>query len=489
MSLQGPFHTTIVSLAGGCCMFVSAAEALAGGCTPSTGPDVIVGDINGVSNYTNVGGIDAFAVGTTSCNIGNVNLLWNANATTHPVIPQNMYRLRTVDGAGQFEQIGQGWMKHAFTALTQNLCCTCNGAGGSVLGVGCSDPYTSGRNGTQAATTGGLGPRFQVNAHTGGFIWPYQFRANSTYIPQTSITRRVQVNTSDLNPALNSGALYYVEAQYVTPDDATAQNQNNNASYRRITISGADPNYTASMTGGTVREMPAITAWKVNDPSVIETKLFSPEALNNGGDTTGHGVLAARATDLGGGVWHYEYAVYNMNSDRSFSSFSVPSSPGLVVTNIGFHDVDYHSGDGYNSQVGAVVNFDGTDWPGANDGSNISWALVPAVPLENSNALRWGTMYNFRFDANSPPTTGSITLGLFKAVVGQPDTMLATGTVVPMGIEPCAADVTGNGTVNIDDLLDVINAWGSADPSADVDDDGDVDIDDLLDVINAWGDC
>ena len=38
-------------------------------CT-SSGPDVIVGDIRGTSNYQSVGGIEAFAFGTESCNIG-----------------------------------------------------------------------------------------------------------------------------------------------------------------------------------------------------------------------------------------------------------------------------------------------------------------------------------------------------------------------------------------------------------------------------------
>jgi hypothetical protein len=475
----------------GACALLCTASANAQTCQGSPGPDVIVGDCSGISNYSTVGSYDAFSVGTESCNIGQVNLMWNANATTHPVIPQNMYRYKNVSGYTTFEHVGQSWMKHAFTALTLNLCCQCNGAGGSVLGVGCSDPYTSGRNGSQSETVGGLGPRFQVDAHKGNFIWPYAFRNNSTYIPETSITRRLQVHVDDLNPLLNAASLYYVECHYVTPDDADWGNQNNNMSYRACTISGANPNYNASIAGTTQRMKPAIRAWKINDPSVVEVDLATPEATGDSPsfDTTGFAVLSADATDLGGGVWHYEYALYNANSDRSFSSFSVPSSPGLVVTDMAFRDVPYHSGDGFNSAPGAVVNFDGTDWTPASDGSNVSWTMVPATPVQNSNALRWGTMYNFRFNANSPPTTGSITLGLFKAVVGQPDTMLANGTVVPMGVEPCAADTTGNGVVNIDDLLDVINAWGTADPDADVDNDGDVDIDDLLAVINAWGDC
>jgi hypothetical protein len=160
-----------------------------------------------------------------------------------------------------------------------------------------------------------------------------------------------------------------------------------------------------------------------------------------------------------------------------------------VVTNIGFRDVQYHSGDGFNSSAVTPVNFDGTDWAQVSNGSVVSWTMIPATPLGNSNALRWGTMYNFRFDANSPPTTGSITLGLFKAVVSQPDFMLSNGTVVPLGLEPCPADVDGNSNVDIADLLAVIAAWGTNNAAADVNNDGTVNITDLLAVIAAWGKC
>ena len=55
--------------------------AFAGGnngtvCNNPGGPDVIVGDIRGTSNYPSVGGIEAFAFGTESCNIGDEELWW-----------------------------------------------------------------------------------------------------------------------------------------------------------------------------------------------------------------------------------------------------------------------------------------------------------------------------------------------------------------------------------------------------------------------------
>jgi hypothetical protein len=46
-----------------------------------------------------------------------------------------------------------------------------------------------------------------------------------------------------------------------------------------------------------------------------------------------------------------------------------------------------------------------------------------------------------------------------------------------------------DGQVNIDDLLLIVNNWGTNNADADVDDNGIVDIADLLAVINAWGAC
>jgi hypothetical protein len=53
----------------------------------------------------------------------------------------------------------------------------------------------------------------------------------------------------------------------------------------------------------------------------------------------------------------------------------------------------------------------------------------------------------------------------------------------------CPADLNGDSSVDVDDLLTVINAWGGKGGVADITGDGAVDVDDLLAVINAWGSC
>jgi hypothetical protein len=370
-------------------------------------PDVIVGDLTGTTNYGTVGGITAYSVGTTSCNLGSCWLNWISNIAEHPVIGQSMYRLKD----GRFEQIGQSWLKHGFTALTGSVCSSSCVAppNGSHLGVNCSDPYSSGLNGSQS----NLGPKVDVNPNTG--VYPYPDSRIAT--TGNAIFKRLQVHNTDLDAASNPGAVYFVEGQYVTRDDAQAKNNANNASYRSATI-GIAPTYNLTLTGSTVRQKMGIQAWKATDPSVTETLVGASEGLI---------VVSAKATSLGGGIYHYEYAVENLTNQRAGQSFTVPIPAGTVVTNVGFHDVDYHSGE----------PFDGTDWTPSVASTSVNWATLPFAVSVNANALRWGTLYNFRFDANQAPGTSSVVIDFFRP--GTP-TSVSVSTVTP---GPCGGAPNG----------------------------------------------
>src|SRR5205085_2144000 len=43
------------------------------------------------------------------------------------------------------------------------------------------------------------------------------------------------------------------------------------------------------------------------------------------------------------------------------------------------------------------------------------WATQTEAANANANALRWGTTYNFRFDADFAPVGGTATLGLWRS--------------------------------------------------------------------------
>ncbi len=422
-----------------------AAQCNPGGGLGGTGADVIVGELTGTQNYGSAGGYYAYSVGTTSCNIGTAELDWIASTNQHPVIGQNMFRLR----GGTFEQIGMSWLKHGFTALQGNTCgCGCTSSGtGSRLGVGCSDPYGASLNGSQ----GSLGARSEVidPAH-GGFIYPQILDPGNSDLTW----RRLRVHGDDLNPSLNSGALYFVEGHYITPDDAAAGNHHNNTSYRQVSVSASTSNHAINFLGSTQRQQPGIQAWQDNDPTV--TLVDIPD-----GDD-GLLILGYKVTQQSANQWQYEYALYNMDSTRSVRSFSLPLL-GVVASSIGFHDVEYHSTEVY----------DGTDWTISTAGGAISWETQTLSQNPDANALHWGTMYNFRFVTTSPPVAANATLGLFQP--GNGDTLLAP-TLAPMvgnldcnnnGIPDAdeiangASDCDGNGL--LDECQEDCNGDGIAD--------------------------
>jgi len=353
----------------------------------TTGPDVTVISFSGsaLGNYGAVAGVRAYALGTTSCNVGNVPVWWCDSNTSycsdeqHPVIAQNLYRLKS----GRFEQIGMSWLKHGFVS-TNSASATCLPGvgcqqpqrGGDQLGIGCTDTYGSSLNGSRP-----LGMRSEVNPTTGAFPFPYTFVGSSSLLDQ-----RIQVEETDLDPALNPGALYYAEGQYIAADDARAGNGLNNASYRQVLV-GPAPAFELTFTGSMVREKSALEAWPVLDPTVALLNVDYTSPIRQ------RFHVARKATETSPGVWHYEIAVHNLNSERAAWGLSLDFPDGTAITNVGFRDVDHHSGEPYAT----------TDWTIATDAGlgRVSWTSQDWDTDQNANALRWGTMFSFWFDVDS----------------------------------------------------------------------------------------
>jgi len=387
---------------------------------PGEAPDLVVADVRQVVRYGPLGDITAYSFGNVHCNVGTCWANFFQATNQHPVVAQNLFRLK----GGRFEQIGQSWVLHTFFALANNFCSTqCLPATGTHLGVNCSDDNTAGIQGGQSR----LGPKSEVNAFNGVFAMPFGTEGqtgNGTY-------KRLQAHAADLEPDLNAGADYFAEIQIVAADDAGSGHGKNNCAYRPVTLTESTPGtYNLTLTGVTQTRMPALEAWKVADPDVVVSEAPVP------GDGTFF--VGAKATPLGQGLWRYEYAVQNVNAQRSASSFRVPLPLGAIVGNAGFHDVDYHSGE----------LFEGTDWTASVDAGAVTWSTQPFTQNPNANALRWGTLYNFRFDAVAAPVAGRVTLGLFQP--GTPEAVSVT-TIAPTvcdgnavcdpGENPCACPV------------------------------------------------
>ena len=386
---------------------------------PTTGPDVTVVDIYDIDSYGGGGGFHGYAVGTTSCNIGDDELNWcnsgscggGLTSKQHPVIAQNLYRLK----AGRFEQIGMSWLKHGFFATNKGnaqVCkvgtsCITPPLGFEQLGIGCTDTYWAGLNGDQP-----LGRRSEVNATTSNFPYPY------TNIGFTQVyDQRVKVADIDVDPAQNAGALYWVEGQYVSDNDAAAGNGLNNASYRKATVAAGTLalNMEPDPPGGfaTVREHSALHAWPAVDPTVELFYADVPGAIIERFE------VARKVTPVDGDTWHYEYAIHNVNSDRSARAFTVDFADSTPISATGFHDVDSHSGEPYSTADWAAVVTPAT--------GTVTWSTSTFVADPNANALRWATLYSFWFDADAPPATAVQTIELFK-----PGTPAAVTFTIPL---------------------------------------------------------
>jgi hypothetical protein len=68
---------------------------------------------------------------------------------------------------------------------------------------------------------------------------------------------------------------------------------------------------------------------------------------------------------------------------------------------------------------------------------------------------------------------------------------IVRATIGNGGPAPCPADVDDSGSVEIQDLLDVLATWGVCPPPCptDVNSDGTVNISDLLILLAEWGSC
>ena len=490
-------------------------------------PDVIVSSVGGsydstgtgaLANYGSSNGWASYAIGSDSCNIGLNPAIWMDAGTysnQHPVIGGQIYR----NFNGRFEQIGMSWLKHGFCAA--DSCSTGNNSGGqqgclniggnhpshtgcqtdyrgspATGGTGCdwlgaaraTDTYGSSLNGSQ----GYLGPRSEVNAWTGVYPYPYVRQGSN---PSSCLNKRLLVRNSDLDPANfprynattnPTGARYYGEVVYIVTDEWPTERYNGYST--RALVVGTS--LATPSGGGGPPLSPPLPLRTGNPPLPLQpppppreeadptVTLVTADAPNDG-----RFYIGAKVTDLGNGTWNYEYAVFNLNSDRSAGSFSIPksSSSALQISSTGFHAPEYHSGEPY-----AAKAWDTTINPG-----EVRFACDPYATNANANAIRWSTLYNFRFVANQPPkmaTDTPVVIGLFKPGVQSTDAnaIEVRGLPVPGDPPSCRADFNASGSLDTQDIFDFLNGWLAGVPAADFNGTGGIEVQDIFDYLNAW---
>ena len=60
------------------------------------------------------------------------------------------------------------------------------------------------------------------------------------------------------------------------------------------------------------------------------------------------------------------------------------------------------------------AGYSSTPWDVTQEASSVTWSTETFAQNQNANAVRWGTLYNFRFDADQPPQQANATIGFFK---------------------------------------------------------------------------
>jgi hypothetical protein len=433
---------------------VVAVPAQRAGRSAMAGCDMVFCHLYGLymPSGARVGDTIAVSVGTTSWNLGNADCSWfGPPQNQSPFIVWNLYRLTDDPGEGydRFEQIGMSHIKYGFYALANTQCggtCTFeSGHGaGNWLGMGCTDTYTASLNAGQC----GCGPKYELDPWNG--YWQYEGSHHDEFhgIPCHShdgIQHRCQVHDADLIPSLNPHALYFCDSFYCMFDDVDAINS---FAWKPVTVIYTPPtgtyNFGMSSSGVYPYVGLVLDAW----PGATRTTIAQELPIVEFESPDGRCVLAAKATDLGGGTWHYEYALMNVDMDRQVGSFSIPIAPGTDVTNVGFHAVEHHD-EPWNTMAPDRVPIDNAPWTPVVTSDSVSWSTL-------TNPIRWSMLYNFRFDASEPPAgPPPVTLGLFRP--GDPSEL--TGSTVGPDLS-CIGDVDGSLDVGVTDFLAILAAWG-----------------------------
>ncbi len=369
-----------------------ACLLLTGQTNAQAGPDIVVhqvgvdgGDSNDIHYWGTADGIRAYSLATQSCNIGDQTVIWQSNNTNHPVISQEMYRLKD----GRFEQIGQSWLKHGFCAVSEPGCGSCQSTPCSSLGIGCADTYWATLNDGQSGA-----PKWETSPASGEITYPYSGPSGPS-----SIRGRLQVHEEDIDPSQNIGAEYFGSSVYISEHDHENGNAANNSSWRKLNVVSI-----TNIDGGgpTNVGMSPPYAWQSEDPSVVVTKVTNVNEAGPG--INGYYYVGHNVQTNNDGTFTFNYVVFNLNSTQGCGDLSIPINPTAQLTDVYFNDVDYHSGELQ----------DNTDWTHGIANGEISWECTETYAQNaNGNAIRWGTMYSFGFTTASAPQDVTATMGMY----------------------------------------------------------------------------
>ncbi|MFK7739331.1 MAG: hypothetical protein AB8H80_03335 [Planctomycetota bacterium] len=357
----------------------------------------------------------------TMCNPGSVDIPWfAAMQPDHPMFGFLIVRVAN----DRLEQINEwSFCKHAFTSINVNGSCgSCQDPGtGSLMGINCSDTYGASNN----ASRFWLGPPNEINPWLGtwdpvGSYFDIGDPSQAGYPNAAdgvrslnsnifdSVQNRVTVKEQDL---LTPGADYYYALQLLHEGEALA-NRGDNLAHRGMTPSWNGSTWSFSNNSAGQDYGSVLDRW----PGA------TVESGHNGNDD-GRFFVASKVTVLGGGQYHYEYAVHNVDNSRGGAELRIPIDASASASNFTFGDIDSNSAN---------------DWTAQRVGNEIVFqAGVGSQPLE------WNTIYNFGFDADFAP--GQSGCDIVEARPGPGAMMVTVATQAPAGSTFATVSSVGTG--------------------------------------------
>ena len=332
------------------------------------------------------------------------------NNDQHPYLIWNLYR---VNADGSIDQIGRSGVKHAF--LTINSACSENPGDDHILGRGCSDTYGVGNNDSSTD----LGPRTEIIPSSNkwgrcGSIYDTNCDGVQNAGGNGSFDQRLIVRESQISGVPTTGATYLFESWYLARQDI---NIYNSMGTKRVTFTRSGSVWAV---GGNDQYKlgPAIDRWV--DPSAPGANTATAEKSTSEGNVK----VAVKATDLGGGLWRYDYAAMNLDFSRPTTE---GAEPNLRVTrNLGFDNFSVPIGA---ATISDIVFSDGdidavNDWTVSIRNGRVFWASA-----SRANALNWGTMFRFSFTTNVAPAAGGVSMHI--AADNTRETLDVAGLLVP----------------------------------------------------------
>jgi hypothetical protein len=364
-----------------------------------------------------------FGVGHSYCNSGAVNIPWIANSAgvmvdTYPKIAFMLARERD----GRMVQVsGRSNLKHsrAVFNFSSGPCAPCNNTGGQFMFVGCSDTYSSGINSNRFD----LGPTTEIDPWLG--TWNSQgsyFDRGDPVVAGAAATDRVQSlsgaqigafdavkNRVEVRESEIAGGGNFFGQVHLMIQGEPIGNRGNNLMSRPCSISWNGTNWSSGVTGASL-EGSVLRQWSG----------ATVDVAGNGLDD-GRFAVGVKVTGPVAGLYHYEYAVHNLDNSRGAATLRIPVDAAATVTNFGFRDID---ADALNQ------------WSFSRTPTEITFTAAA------NNAVEWNTIYNCWFDCSAAPSFGIVNVD--QARPGPGAIAVSVASEVPSGIPSARVQTVGS---------------------------------------------